>query len=103
MLLSDRKHYHEAIALAQAGNKGDAYEIFIKLRDLYPDHVNLHLWIAYTASNLAVAGAAFATAATLAPDHPQIPHAMAWLAKEEERRQSPVSSDTEDPRETFPF
>lgn len=40
--------FNQAIALAQAGHKQDAYDLFSSLRQHYPQDLNLLLWLAFT-------------------------------------------------------
>jgi hypothetical protein len=71
--------FSEAVALAQAGRKQEAYQALKRLEDANPNELNILLWLAFTAPSLGEAQRAVAAAARLAPAHPSVLQAQQWL------------------------
>ena len=80
---TDKQIFNENVALAEAGHKSDAYAKFARLRQTYPDDVDVLLWFAYTAPELNQAREALGRAIQLQPTNPTIIGAQSWLAQEE--------------------
>ena len=75
---------NKAIALAQSGQKAEAY---IQLRGLayyHPQEVNLLLWLAFTAPSLDESRYCISQAQRLEPQNPSVAQAISWLAKQEQ-------------------
>ncbi len=74
--------FNEALTLAQAGKKLEAYQAFKALEATNPADFNLCLWLAFTAPTQQEAQRAVTRASQLNPDHPSVIQAREWLSQE---------------------
>lgn len=82
--------FNQAVQLAQAGQKAEAYR---QIKDLFranPNDVNVLLWLAFTSPDLVEAERAIDKAARLELANPSVASARTWLANEKQVR--PVST-----------
>ena len=84
MLPSDLELFHQAIKLANSGQKSIAYQQLKALYKVNNNHYdpNLALWLACTTSDFNEAHQSIIWAASLAPNDPNIKSALNWLAGE---------------------
>jgi len=71
--------FNQAVQLAQAGRKSEAYNQFKGLEWSYSHDVNLLLWLAFTTPNPTEARQAIEAATKLAPTNPSVIQAQQWL------------------------
>jgi hypothetical protein len=76
---TDQTLLNEAIALAQHGEKLQAYTRLKTLLRTNPKNLTLLLWIAFTAPDLTEADLALAKARLVDPNHPDLARARKWL------------------------
>ncbi len=86
MNMTDLATFNKAVAMAQAGNKIEAYTRLKDLQQHHPKDTNLLLWIAFTAPTLTEAQKDVAIASSLDPRNPSVVQARTWLAQEMARR-----------------
>jgi hypothetical protein len=85
----DVQTFNQAIAMAQAGQKQDAYGQIKSLYYNYPENTDVLLWMAYTTADLGEAEWAINRAATIAPGNGRVLQALEWLAKAKANQWSP--------------
>ncbi len=83
MLPADTKTFNKAVAMAQAGQKQEAYAILNDLVSRIKDSGNLYLWIAFTTPDMDEARYMINKAASIDPANPALGQAFNWLADEE--------------------
>ncbi len=104
----DKQKFDQAVTLAQAGSKQEAYTILSQLAPSNPDDSNILLWMAFTASDPARARLMLGKVALLDPDNPALESAKNWLTTQDNRPQPsappsvlvatpPVASDAPTP------
>lgn len=71
--------FAEAVALAQAGRKQEAYKALKELETASPNDINVLLWVAFTAPNSGEAQRAISAAARIAPGNSSVIQAQQWL------------------------
>ena len=85
MLATDLELFHNAIRLANSGQKSLAYQQLLALYQASADNqhdASLVLWLAFTTADLTEAEQAINWAASLAPNDPNVQSARQWLANE---------------------
>ena len=71
--------FNQAVNMAKAGRKGEAYQQFKALEVGHSKDANLQLWLAFTTPYSSEANSAIARAAKLDPFNPNIAQAREWL------------------------
>jgi hypothetical protein len=82
----DVADFNKAIALAGNGEKETAHRTLAKLRNIYPNNVNLLMWYAFTAAQLSEARSSLELAGRYEPQNPNLPAAFQWLEGEENKK-----------------
>jgi len=90
MFAADTKTFNQAVAMAQAGQKQQAYTILNELVSRIKDSGNLYLWIAFTTPDMDEARYMINKAASIDPANPALGQAFNWLADEEAKLKAPV-------------
>lgn len=88
----DLQTFNQAIALAQAGQKQDAYGQIKKLYYNYPQNTDVLIWLAYTTSDLNEAEWALNQASVFAPGNQRVSQAWDWLKQARENQWGPPPS-----------
>lgn len=84
---------NQAVALAQTGNKGQAYQNFKALaKETGAKDTNVLLWVAFTSPDLEEADTAIKMAESQNPANPNIEAARLWLRQEKQK--APVNFST---------
>lgn len=101
---TDLQLFHQAINLANTGQKSSAYRQLITLYQQNNNHYdpNLALWLAFTTPDLNEAEQAIKWAASLAPNDPNVTSALNWLSAEKARHRSAAHNPAPpDPQQTL--
>ncbi len=86
MQATELNEFNQAVAMAQAGLKREAYAILTRLARYQSDSSNLFLWIAFTSPDLNEARHMINKAGSIDPANPALETARYWLAAEEAKQ-----------------
>src|SRR4051794_7706580 len=81
-----QQDFHQAVNLAQAGEKSAAYLILTALCEQHPATADLLLWLAFTTPNLHEARQAIRQVGELEPANSMLENARRWLNQAEAAR-----------------
>ncbi len=82
----DLQTFNQAVSLAQAGQKQDAYGQIKTLYYNYPDNTDVLIWLAYTTPDSAEADWALNRATNIEPGNARVASARDWLAQEKAKQ-----------------
>ena len=85
---SDTEKFNQSIALANSGQKSDAYQQLLNLQQTYPNEPNLVLWLIFTAPTITEAETNLKALEQNDPANTNLVSARNWLANEKAKQVS---------------